>query len=500
MQRRDVLATLAIPALLATRGAAAQDGQPFAPQDVRAIARELAQKPFQAPDTRLPGPLANLSYDRYRMIRFDPQKALWKGDNLPFQMQLFHRGFLYAARVDLYEVADGRSRPIPYSPDLFDFGPVERPAPDANLGFAGFRLHAPLNRPDYFDEVAAFLGASYFRAVGRHLGYGLSARGLAIKTADPGGEEFPFFRAFWIERPRPGVNAIVVHALLDSPSAAASYRFTIRPGDDTVFDVEATVFPRADLAAAGIAPLTSMFWFAPNDRAGVDDFRPAVHDSDGLLLASGRGEQLWRPLHNPRDLQVTVLADANPRGFGLVQRRRDFDSYQDLEARYERRPSLWIEPIGDWGEGAVQLVEIPTGGEIHDNIVAFWRPKDPLRAKGEYGYVYRMHWLPLPQGNPALATFVSTRAGAAGSNGLIFVLDAVGGRLKDLPAEARPKLDVSAGPGRIQNPVAQRNPETGGWRISFELLPGNAPLAELRAVLSDEQGPLTESWIYRWTR
>ena len=231
------------------------------------MARDLAAKPYRAPETDLPRALADLDYDRYRMLRFDPQRALWRGTDLPFQVQLFHRGFLYKDRVALHEVSEGRARPIAYDPALFDFGAVERP-PASELGFAGFRIHGPLNRPDYFDEICAFLGASYFRAVGKGQGYGLSARGLAIRTADPAGEEFPVFRAFWLERPRAGVNSLVVHALLDSPSAAAAFRFTVRPGEDTVFDVEATVFPRADIAAAGIAPLTSMFFFGRGGRGG----------------------------------------------------------------------------------------------------------------------------------------------------------------------------------------------------------------------------------------
>lgn len=514
MLRRDALAALSLSAVLtAGLDARAQSsGQPSTPagptpfdaQTVRAMARDLASRPHRAPDTTLPGPLRSLGYDQYRDIRYDPQRALWRDPGLPVQLQAFHRGFLYTSRVDLFEVADGRARPVTYSPDLFSFGNAlgGQATPTDNLGFAGFRLHAPINRPDHFDEICSFLGASYFRAVGKDLGYGLSARGLAIRTADPAGEEFPLFRAFWIERPRQGVNSATVHALLDSPSAVAAFRFAIRPGEDTVFDVEATVIARVDLATAGIAPLTSMFFFGPGDRGGTDDYRPAVHDSDGLLMSTGRGEQVWRPLQNPRDLQVSVLGDTNPRGFGLMQRPRRFSDYQDLEARYERRPSLWVEPIGDWGEGGVQLVEIPTRGEIHDNIVAFWRPKEPLKARMEYNYVYRLHWLPLAPGDTGLAQFAATRSGIAlGTTDVrLFVLDAVGGRLGELQGDAKPEIEVGTSAGEVRNAVAQRNPDTGGWRLSFELAPGNAPLAELRALLKQGDRPLTESWIFRWTR
>jgi len=505
VHRRDILGGLALSAPFLSRlvePAAAQPAppqeQPFNADTVRNIARDLATKPYRAADEELPGPLARIDYDHYRMIRFDPQKAIWRGDNLPFQMHLFHRGFIYRTRVDIHEVADGRARRLAYDPNLFSFGENERPQGD--IGYAGFRLHHPINRPDYYDEVSAFLGASYFRAVGKGLGYGLSARGLAIKTAEPSGEEFPVFKAFWIERPRPGVNAILIHALLDSPSCAGAYRFAIRPGEDTVFDVQLQLFPREEIMAAGIGPLTSMYFFGPENRGGADDYRPAVHDSDGVMIATGRGEQLWRPLANPRELQVSGFGDANPRGFGLMQRRRDFAAYQDLEARYERRPSAWVEPIGDWGEGNVQLVEIPTRGEIHDNVVAFWRPKEMLRPRQEYGFVYRLHWLPAAPGNPELAQFLASRGGAAPENARLFVLDAVGGKLKDLPQNAEPQLDVSCGPGAIRNPVVFRNPETGGWRAHFEMVPGNARLVELRALLKQGDRPLTETWVYRWTR
>lgn len=478
---------------------AASGGTPFDGSTVREAARALAQQPYKAPPENLPGKLADLTYDQYRDIRFRPDQALWRDGNLPFQMQLFHRGFLYKPRVEIHEVAAGVARPVRYSPDLFTFQNLERP-PNEDLGFAGFRLHAPINRPDYFDEVCAFLGASYFRAVARNQGYGLSARGLAINTADPKGEEFPLFRAFWVERPREGVNAITAHALLDSPSCAAAFRFGIRPGEVTLFDVECTIFPRTDIVNAGIAPLTSMYWFSPLNRAGRDDWRPAVHDSDGLLLSTGRGERIWRPLNNPRDLQLSAFGDVNPRGFGLIQRRRDFESYEDLEARYEKRPSLWIEPIGDWGEGAVHLIEIPTTSEVHDNIVAFWRPKDPLRAKGEYRYTYRLHWCGEAPGHGDRARVMEVRSGASFTGGgRVFVFDLKGERLDKLPADAKPELIVTTDRGEVRNPVAQRNPETGGWRVSFELFPGNERAAELRVELKSGPDPVAETVLYRWT-
>lgn len=472
----------------------ATQSQPFDAQAVRRMAQELAQKPYKRPDTSLPAGFTDLSYDAFRSIRFRPDRALWRDEKLPFQVQFFHRGFIFKDRVDIFEVSGGRARQIDFSPSLFDYSEVKPPPENSNMGFAGFRLHAPINRPDYYDEVGVFLGASYFRAVAKGLTYGLSARGLSIRTADPRGEEFPAFKTFWIEKPAQHTGSIVVHALLDSVSAAAAYRFTIRPGETTIYDTEMALYPRNDIGEVGIGSATSMFFFGANDRDGVDDFRPAVHDSDGLAMRNGRGEELWRPLTNPRDLQVSYFADVNPRGFGLFQRERDFFAYDDLESHFEKRPSLWVEPIGDWGEGAVNLVEIPTKEEIHDNIVAFWRPKDPLKAKGEYIYTYRLHWgvgHPNPQN---LAQFVQTRTGAGPDGTRRFVLELVGGALG-----TDPKATVSSDKGEIKNLVLQPNPQTGGMRVSFELDPKKEPVVELRAQVMQQDKPVSEVWLYRWT-
>jgi glucans biosynthesis protein len=470
---------------------------PFDRSIVRQMARDLASKAFKAPDNKLPDSLKDLDYDHYRMIRFSPERALWRGEKLPFEAQFFHRGFFYTNRVDIYEVKNGQAAKIAYQPDLFSFGEVPPPNPDVDLGFAGFRLHAPISKPDYYDEVCVFLGASYFRAVAKGEIYGLSARGLSINTGEAKGEEFPAFKTFWIEKPAANANSIVVHALLDSESAAAAYRFTIRPGDTTVFDVEMAIYPRVNLDHAGLAPITSMFFFGPNDRKDVDDFRPSVHDSDGLAVFNGQGEELWRPLHNPTDLQISSFADLNPRGFGLMQRQKDFAAFQDLESNFERRPSLWAEPIGDWGEGSVQLIEIPTKEEIHDNIAAFWHPKNALQAKGEHTYTYRLHWGPDTPKPTSLARFVRTGIGARGDNATIFVLDVVGAKLKSADPKSLRGV-VSAEKAKIQNIVTQPNPATGGWRFSFELVKEKTPV-ELRASLMQDNQPLSEVWVYRWT-
>ena len=465
---------------------------------VRQLARDAASKAYKSPDTKLPDNLRNLDYDHYRAIRFLPERALWRGEKLPFEVQFFHRGFFYQPRVDIYEVANGQATRIPYRPDNFSFGSTPPPSPEADLGFAGFRLHAPINNSDYYDEVCVFLGASYFRAVAKGEIYGLSARGLAINTGEAKGEEFPLFKAFWIEKPPANANSIVVHALLDSESAAAAYRFTIRPGETTVFDVEMAIYPRVDLDHAGLAPMTSMFFFGPNSRIDVDDFRPSVHDSDGFSIFNGRGEELWRPLSNPKDLQISIFSDLNPRGFGMMQRQKDFFAYQDLESNFEKRPSLWAEPIGDWGEGSVHLIEIPTKEEIHDNIAGFWRPKNILQAKGEHTYTYRLHWGPEMPKPSALARVSRTGIGARGEDAKMFVLDLVGEKLKSVDPNAI-RGAVSAEKAEIRNIVTQPNPKTGGWRLSFELPVKDKNPVELRAALMQGNDAISEVWVYRWT-
>ncbi|MCJ2015190.1 glucan biosynthesis protein [Methylobacterium sp. J-076] len=472
---------------------------PFEGSTVRRLAQALAKQPYKAPSTDLPGAINDLTYDQYRGIRFRKERSLWRDRKLPFEVQFFARGFLFRPAVDIFEVADGTATAVPYNADLFTYGdPAQRVSEP--LGFAGFRVHVPGTNGGDTDELCAFLGASYFRAITKGQHYGLSARGLAIGTGSAKGEEFARFRAFWLERPKADSPALVIHALLDSESVTGAYRFTVRPGTATVFDVESVLYPRRDIAEPGIATLTSMYQLGPKDSRRFDEWRPAVRDSEALLMWTGQNEQIWRPLANPVDLQFSVFGQANPRGFGLMQRARAFADYEDLEARYDKRPSLWIEPIGDWGQGAIDLVEIPTPNETNDNIVAFWRPKDKLSANGEYTFTYRMHWgwdTPWPT---QLARVTTTLIGAGQEEGSrIFVIDVVGDAVKGKPADAPLKPEISTSAGTITDVLSLPNPETGGWRVSFHLKHGGAKLAELRCVLLGEAGPVSETWLYRWT-
>ncbi len=471
--------------------------EPFDAGRIRELARELAANPYKEPDTSLSNDFRDLSYDAYRNIRFRPERALWRQDRLPFELQLFHRGFIFRDRVEIYEVTGGAARPVVYQPELFQFEQLKQRPADSDKGFAGFRVHAPIARRDYYDEVGVFLGASYFRAVAKGQVYGLSARALSIATGDPKGEEFPAFRSFWVERPARDAKSLVVHALVDSKSAAAAVRFDIRPGDPTTYNVDLAVYPRVEITQIGIGSLTSMFFFGANDRRDVDDYRPAVHDSDGLAIHNGRGEVIWRPLSNPRDLQISLFGDQNPRGFGLCQRERDFHAYEDLESHFEKRPSAWVEPLNEWGEGAIQLIEIPTKEEIHDNIVAFWRPKDPLSPKVEYQYAYRISWGSVAS-DKRLAEFVKTRVGGGPDDSRRFILDLRGAVLDRAKVEGL-KPVVSADKGEVRNLVLYPNPAGGGMRMSFELVTKKEPAIELRAQVMRDDKPISEVWLYRWT-
>ena len=247
MRRREVvLAGLSLPLTalagdLKTVSAAPASNGGFNDDTVAAQAKALAASAYRPPDRRLPAALEKLGYDAYRDFRYRPARALWRGQGLPFQAQFFHRGFLFKERVDIHVVNGGKVTPFAFSTDLFDYAPrpALRDADVGDLGFAGFRLHAPLNRPDYFDEVCSFLGASYFRAVAKGLTYGLSARGLALGTGEqPGPEEFPVFKAFWLEQPAAGAAALGLSSnacttIASAPAAGCSSQNALNTGNSS---------------------------------------------------------------------------------------------------------------------------------------------------------------------------------------------------------------------------------------------------------------------------
>jgi periplasmic glucans biosynthesis protein len=469
-------------------------------------AQELAATSYQPDRPVLPDYLADLDYDAYRDIRFDRDESLWKAEGLPFQMQLFPRGFLFKERVTVNVVEEGVSQVVPFQHDLFDYGqnsvPEEMPA---DLGFAGLRLLYPINRDDVFDEVVVFLGASYFRGVSKGLNYGITARGLAIDTGLPTQEEFPVFREFWVFKPAPDAVDITVFALLDSESVTGAYSFVIRPGLETVMDVKARLFMRQSVQKLGIAPLTSMFFHGENTDRFFDDFRPEVHDSDGLLVENDTGERIWRPLTNPLGLRVGGFVVENPRSFGLFQRDRDFGRYEDLEAHYQNRPSALIEPIGDWGRGMVELVEIPSNAERYDNIVAYWLPERTPEPGEELKLEYRLRFGQDPEAGLLGGRVVSTRIGASGTDVLDssrrkFVVDFTGVSLAQLSPETEIEAVVTSTSGELSKPIVHWNAHIQGWRLFFELEPDGREPADLRAFLRHDNDVLSETWSYRWVR
>jgi glucans biosynthesis protein len=363
------------------------------------------------------------------------------------------------------------------------------------MDYSGFRVRSHINTPDYMDEFLVFQGASYFRAVARSQQYGQSARGLAIRTAKPEGEEFPVFTDFWVERPAVHAEKVVIHALLQSPSAVGAYTFAAVPGDETVMDVQATLFARKEVSAFGIGPLTSMFLFDESSSRRFDDYRRAVHDSDGLQMINGNGERVWRQLANPKTLQVSGFVDQNPRGFGLLQRKRRFEDYEDFEARYELRPSLWVEPKGDWGQGHVELIEIPTDREIHDNIVAFWQPATPLQPGQAAEFAYRLRWTAEPL-DTSVARVAATRTGKASGDQRAFVIDFE----HATPVPDDIEIHLTSSTGRVLDPRGQDVTPENAYRVSFELDPERADLSELRLVLMSKSKPWSETWLYRWIR
>lgn len=462
-------------------------------------AKLLAEAPYTPPPT-VPEWLQRLSYDQHRLIQFNAARTLWRRDNLPFQVQFFHPGYIFNHGVQVYELHRRRAVPIEFNRDFFRYDHLKLgPLPSA-MGFAGVRFLYPLNHPA--DELGVFLGASYFRFLCQHAFYGLSARGIAINTGTNVPEEFPMFTSFWLQRPAPGDKTLTVYALLDGKSVTGAYRFLITPGADTVMQVRTAIYFRQTPGVVGVAPLTSMFWHGENShRAAAGDFRPEVHDSDGLQIETGAGEWLWRPLTNPAAPLTSVFSDVNPRGFGLMQRDRDFEHYQDLEAKYQLRPSAWVEPVGTWGAGAVRLVELPTANEFDDNIVAFWVPAK-LPAPGQpLNLEYRLHWC-LDQIHPPAGYVVATRHGhdVAYHQDERFLVDFSGEYLSHQPADPKIEPVVSIGQGgRVADVSLQKNPYNGSWRVSFIVKPdGSGRPVELRCFLRKPPHVLTETWSYLW--
>ncbi|MFT7053023.1 MAG: glucans biosynthesis protein [Psychromonas sp.] len=473
------------------------DGKKFSRDTVVEIARKLSQEPFTEPQ-KTPDSLTKIDYSTYRQINFQEDAAIWGGAPTPFSIQLFAPGFLYKNLIDIDLVESGKSSPVELSESSFR-------VPDESIGkilaevgkYAGFRLHYPINRDDYNDEFLVFQGASYFRGVSKGQAYGLSTRGLAINVADPKGEEFPLFKKFWIERPSSDQKAIVVHALLDSISVSGAYRFAIYPGEPTRMDVDVILFPRQDVQHVGLAPLTSMFMYGGIDRSDSADYRPAVHDSEGLLIENGNDEKIWRPLNNPRQLQVSSFTGEHLKGFGLIQPHRQLDYYQDLEAKYHLRPSVWVKPSSDWGKGKVKLVEIPSDSEINDNIVAYWEPEEGLKKDQPFAYSYQLTWpdsIPKALGKVSVVRTAGGRKLDTDKNEI--VIDYSNLKADDFN---NIKIDANISSGAVLESRIESNPDINGARVFVTFDPQDADVAELRVQLKENDKPIGMTWLYRFT-
>ncbi|QQZ42532.1 glucan biosynthesis protein [Pseudomonas sp. SK3(2021)] len=473
--------------------------------DVSAKAKDLAGQKYEAPRSNLPNEFREMKFADYQKIRFLPEKAEWAKQKTPFKLSFYHQGMHFDTPVKINEITTNTVEEIKYDSTRFDFGDLKfDPKATDQLGYAGFRVLYPINKADKQDEIMTMLGASYFRVVGKGHVYGLSARGLAIDTALPSGEEFPRFTEFWIQQPKPTDKHLVIFALLDSPRATGAYRLTLRPGSDTIVDVKAKMFLRDKVGKLGIAPLTSMFLFGANQPSKVLNYRRELHDSSGLSIHAGNGEWIWRPLNNPKHLAVSNFSVENPRGFGLLQRGRDFSHYEDLDDRYDKRPSAWIEPKGDWGKGTVDLVEIPTADETNDNIVAFWSPEKQPEPGQAFDFAYRLHWtmdeasLHSPDSAWVEQTLRST--GDVKQSNLIrqpdgsvaYLVDFEGPSLAALPEDTEVRSQVSVGDNAelVENSV-RYNPETKGWRLTLRMkIKDPSKSTEMRAALVKNATPV----------
>jgi periplasmic glucans biosynthesis protein len=484
--------------LLALAAFPARAQEPFTFGSVETMAAKLAAEPYKEPAS-VQGDMRQLSYDHYRALRAKPDTALWRDGKSAFHVEFFPAGFIYEKPVEISVVEGDKATPVVISPDQFDFSDTGLKELPKQVALAGFRVTYPINKPDKFDEIIAFLGASYFRAIGRGQVYGASARGLAIDTAVGQPEQFPTFRAFWLVKPADGAGDLTVWALLDSPDATGAFSFVIHPGGRTTVDTHAVMYMRNDVQLLGIAPLTSMY-FAGKASPPRDDYRPEIHDSDGLYMSTGAGERIWRPLSNPGALAISSFTDSNPKGFGLLQRERDFAQYQDSAANLQARPGLWIEPKDTWGDGEVRLVEIPSQSETNDNIVAFWVSRWPARKGERKEYNYLLSALDDEAALSPLGRVIATRAGAVPNapKQRRIAVEFTGGELDGLAPEQPVDAAVSLTSGKVMRTYVEPLPSRHSWRLFIEFEPDGKKPADMRASLGLRGQTLTETWSFVW--
>jgi glucans biosynthesis protein len=499
--------------VLTIKQAAAQTARPpqqarFSIDDVVKRAKDLASAPFEGKLPPLPDELNRLNFDAWRDIEFREDKSLLGANGNQFRLHLFHLGHLYKRAVTINTIRDGIPTPLPYKPSDFDFGKtkLEKPLP-VNLGFAGFKIKFPLNDPKKFDEFISFVGASYFRFLGRNQQYGLSARALVL-AGGTNQEEFPFYREFWIDTPAPDSNKLTIYALLDSSVVTGALQFDCHAKDESVIEVTATLIPRRDDVKIGYAPLTSMFFIGENDHRYNEDYRPELHDSDGLLIHTGAGEWIWRPLRNPKLAVTSSFFDHDVQGYGLLQRDRKFDHYQDIALAYQLRPSYWVEPKTKFGEGHVELFEMPTTDETNDNIVASWVAKQPVTVGTPLTYSYSitagLDFDRLSENAKTLSTFQTTARALGSAEPNVpgtrrFIVDFAGGDLPYYKDDAGSVQTIaSTSQGKILRASTQWNPYTNGFRGTIDVQLDPDQTADIRSFLRSGTKTLTETWIFPW--
>lgn len=495
INRRSLLkSTVAIMCMTAGPMAA----QTVANTSLRDMARALGRHAYQPNTTPLPPPFADLDYDAFRAIRPIAGTSAMIPNGSSFAFDLLPPGLYFPDPVLVDRVTPSGLSEMELSPELFSFDANyfdDIPDESPGAGFSGIRLRYKLNTPDGLDEVLVIQGASYFRAVGQSMVYGLSARSIALGTGGPTPEEFPRFTRLRLHPAQD--DTVRIEGVIDSPSLTAHVDMVLRPGVDTVLDITTTIFPRVDIDTIGIAALTSMYLKGPLQSAVADDFRPHVHDSEVLFIENGAGERLWRPVANPSRVETSVFVDNGPKSFGLYQTSRDYKNFEDTEARYHDRPSASVEPQEDWGAGSVMLVEIPTSDEFLDNIVTFWRPQDALEAGSEHQFSYRLTWTLAAPNTDGLAQILQSRSGREHDRAGYrrFVIDVATPDIDAVPALSGPK-DAD-----ITGVSVFALPDGAGMRVTFLMGPGALDAADIRLSLRAHDGtPLSPVWLYRWTR
>jgi periplasmic glucans biosynthesis protein len=505
LQRREFMgmalggAVAATGSRVSVGGASAEplaEPVPFTADTVMKAAMQLAAAPFKVPDAPLPNVFSGLNFEQYAAIQRVQGTAIWAGEKVGFSLEPLHRGFVYTTPVVINVVENGLSQRVVYDAADFDFGKLQTPAAIGDLGFSGLRI---LRASDQgFEDAAIFQGASFFRSRAKGQHFGVTARGLAVRTGDDPGEEFPMFREFWIEKPAAASNTLTMHALLDSASVTGAFHFTIRPLEMTIIDTEMTLVARSTTDRIGIGAMAAGYLFSPLDHRMAEDWRAAVYEATGLQILSGKDEWLWRPVANRDTLQISAFADQNPHGFGLLQRSRTFDAFYDDEGRWELRPTLWIEPIGDWGEGDVRLLEIPSPSENNANVIVQWRPKAVIAAGTTLSLAYRQFWCWTPPTRPSLATCTSSRTGKVGSYRR-FTVEMTGDIFADPQKAAAVVAEVAANPGKIVSTKLFAYKDRHSVRVMFDLDPGSETYSELRLVLTIDKQAVSETWLFRWT-